>query len=144
MNSESLHHDHSLCWNCEEIVHPQASQCPYCRAQMKHATKATHVVTAGDKITPLPTPQIAQETHASSSRSLDSKAASFGNTILSICLLFGGCNLLFLGILVGLFSRNGSFTLNWPEAHWPLYFGAGLSAIAFGLIALKSIDQKQE
>ena len=79
-------------------------------------------------------------THASK----EEDSSSRGNPILSLLFLFGGCNLLFLGILVGLFSRDGFFTISWPEHHWPLYFGAGLSALAFGFIALRTLDPSKE
>jgi len=141
MTSEPVRHDQTLCWNCEEVVHTHASQCPYCKVQLKHSTKATHVVSSGDKITPLPAALPQAE---SSFPSPKEESHALGNTILSICLLFGGCNLLFLGILVGLFSRNGTFSLSWAEAHWPIYFGAGIAFVAFGLIAMSAIDQKKE
>lgn len=142
MTSEPLRYDQTLCWNCEEAVHILASQCPYCHATMKHGPKTTHMVSSGDKITPLP-PIPSMDPTAHSSKE-DEPSSCLGNMILSLLLLFGGCNLLFLGILVGLFSRDGFFTISWAETHWPLYFGAGLSALAFGLIALRTFDSKKE
>jgi hypothetical protein len=109
---------------------------------MKHATKATHAVSSCDKITPLPTATLGEQSlHLQKE---EARNSSLSSTLFSIVLLFAGCNLLFLGILVGLFSRDGSFTLNWPEAHWPIYFGSGLSFLAFGCIALKALDPKKE
>ena len=135
--------DQTLCWNCEEIVHTFTSQCPYCHANQKSSAKPSLDLSSQEKITQLPTSQPLLHQHQEEERA-EQRTLSIGKTILSIVFLFGGCNLLFLAILVGLFSRDGLFTLAWPENHWPAYFGTGLSLVVLGCILVSAIDSKNE
>lgn len=129
--------DQLLCWNCEEIVHTSALSCPYCNASLKN-TITTSGISTHSKITQLIPTQ--EKTLPQESPSKE-PVITTGPALATICLLFGGCNILFLGILIALFSREGSFSLSWPEAHWPAYFGLGIALTAFGLMTLKKVEQ---
>lgn len=143
---EHFAQDQMACPNCEEIIHSHALQCPYCESQIKQPLHEAQTPSQSEKITPLlnhispnnpyrPAYSVYEEP-------APTKEGSVGSTILSLCLLFGGCNFVFLGLLIGLFSKNGYFTLNWSEVHWPLYFGAGIALTTLGLCALKNVEPK--
>lgn len=134
--------DQTICWNCEELVHISASSCPYCNSTLKRQQKTSSSTLSNEKITPLVAPTSTQ-LPKEDSFSFEEPKESLSSPFLSSFFLFGGCNLLFLGILVGLFSKDGYFTLSWKEAYWPAYFGCGIALTTLGLLALQSIGTKK-
>ena len=136
LSKEHIAHDQLLCSNCEEIVHISASSCPYCNASLQPKNTLSSI--SGSKITSLISSDspVTAEKHPTSQPKTDSSSA-----VLSLLLLLGGCNVLFLGILIALFSKEGSFSLQWPEQHWPVYFGMGIALTSFGIFTLKQVEK---
>lgn len=144
---EQTVHNQLPCWNCEEIVHVSASSCPYCNAALHHAKTSvpasTHIPTSNSKNTNSKITQLIPTQAPLAPHDLNEPhpIPKTGPAILSLFLLLAGCNILFLGILIALFSRDGSFSLQWAEQHWPAYFGLGIALTAFGLFTLRQVEK---
>lgn len=131
----SSHEDGQLtCWNCEELVHRSALYCPYCNADLrKHvplhtdSPKAQTVVSDYAK-------------HCLKSSQLKNSKNSSHSAIWFIATLFfmlAGTTFLLLSVIIGTFSKAGSFIISWPERNWLPYLGLGIALVSFGLFLMQ-------
>jgi hypothetical protein len=132
---EPLAEEQVVCWNCEELVHESALQCPYCNIELHKHQLEKPVTTASTKITPItpytPTPNEQQQSIP--------KSGSTFSFICSLFLFLGGSAFLFLSAMVFFFAQDGFFTICWPQHTWSAFLGLGMAAVAFGTLFFQRV-----
>lgn len=128
-----------LCWHCEEPVHRYATRCPYCQKSLEHAPAAEN----SSKITSLPSFDIHEEQKIEPQEIAHEQTfgAEVGNVLLSLFTLLSGSFFFFFGLLILLFSKNGTFTLEWKASSWPFFVLSALVLLVTGLWSLSKVDK---
>lgn len=135
-----------LCWNCEEVVHEYAARCPYCSKDLTNSQKPSSVPT----IQSLPTEKISPihpiATPIQEQEKVEEEQPSLlpdGFTVLvSLAALLAGSFFLFFGVVIKLFSVNGSFVLEWKASSWPYFVLSSLVLLVLGLYTLSKLDKE--
>ena len=139
---ESLVDEQVVCWNCEEMVHESALQCPYCNVELqKHVLQKAFSPTP--KITPITQYAAVQETIPQQQHE-HSETGSTAAFIVSLFLFLGGSAFLFLATMVFFFSQNGSFTISWPSHIASAFLGLGMASVAFGTLFFQRLSSASE
>lgn len=134
---EPLVEEQVLCWNCEEMVHESALQCPYCNIELrKHALQKASPVSA--KITPI-TPYAVKQ-NASVEQQEQPQSGSMFAFISSLFLFLSGSAFLFLAAMVFFFAQDGFFTITWPRHMASAFLGLGMAFVAFGTLFLQRVS----
>lgn len=146
------------CWNCEEIVHRSATECPYCRKGLAvfQESQQDEVEATLYKI---PTTQAVLPTAHSfySQKGSESKTSESVETsqlqyevestisplllISSILLTTMAGGLLLLSGLILLFSDGISLTLEWSHSSWIPLGGCGLILGGLASMVLQKIQE---
>ena len=127
----------TVCWNCEETVHPDALFCPYCNADMrKHAT--LHVK-ASKEVQEVPSQTYLPVVDDAKTKRTD--LFSYFPLILFFMLI--GSALFFLGICIYIFAKDGVLTISWQEKSSLSFLGLGVAFMAFGGFLLQ-MESKEE
>ena len=61
--------------------------------------------------------------------------------LISLAALLAASFFFFFGIIIKLFSTNGSFVLEWNMSSWPYFVGSSLVLLCLGLYALSNLDR---
>lgn len=147
-----------LCWNCEASVSVTAEVCPYCGVSVVPATLdgTGHVLpykmsSANDKA--IPPPPYAQEDQEDKDESaeqsseddeeVDVPVDQFKNILLALLLLLGGSIFFLFGLMLVLFSQNGTFTLQWDSSYWYIYSALSLPLLFIGWRVLLKLDEEK-
>jgi hypothetical protein len=134
---ESLLDEQVVCWNCEEMVHESALQCPYCSVELrKHELQKATLSTP--KITPIEqytTTQCAPKPHREQQRS-----GSMVSFVFSLSFFLGGSAFLFLAAMIFFFSQEGVFAICWPKHNAFAFLGLGMAALSFGTLFLQNVQ----
>ncbi len=133
-----------MCWNCEEVVHAYAVRCPYCNKDMAANAKATGPV---EKISPIQpvTPSPVVVLHEVKLEEVNPETGFLQDAftvLLSLAALLAGSFFFFFGVIIKLFSKNGSFVLEWNASSWPYFVASALVLLALGLYTLSKLDQE--
>ena len=172
MNTTNANNTQVLCWNCEEVVHRYAAECPYCRKKLGQGgdkeiiqkpqgaldSLSSYSDTTFQKIQPL---QFQEENYTSAESmpmggielneasaevshevimASSSLLAIFTYQVLPVIFLIAGSFFFLFGVLIRLFSINGSFTLSWNQGAWPYFvFPAAIISIA-GFLLFPRLD----
>ncbi len=130
-----------FCNNCEEIVHAYAVRCPYCHKDLDHgpsdkiAQITTQQVPLASTVVSMPTPeQMIQE-------EAPSVIPEAFTILISLASLLAASFFFFFGVIIKLFSTNGSFILEWNVGCWPYFVGSSLVLLALGLYTLSNLEQ---
>ena len=130
-----------FCNNCEEIVHAYAVRCPYCNKDLDHgpsdkiAQISPHPAPLSTSIAPMPQAEPLLQEEAPS-------AIPEAFTILiSLASLLAASFFFFFGVIIKLFSTNGTFILEWNVGCWPYFVGSSLVLLALGLYTLSNLEQ---
>ena len=140
----NLNSSQIFCSHCEEVVHAYAVRCPYCHKDLDHAPasdKIAQITTihapaamAASPVVPMPSEQVISEEEPS--------RLPEGFTILiSLASLLAASFFFFFGIIIKLFSTNGSFVLEWNVSCWPYFVGSSLVLLALGLYSLSNLEE---
>lgn len=150
-----------LCWNCEGNVARDIDNCPYCGVYL-HATEVEEdsawnpsYSSASHETEEIPSPlyqikpeaeEDAQEQEASI-MSDDSKPLVWGSLfeqlkqdILPILFLMMGSIFFLFGVVLLLFSQNGTFTLQWQESDGLYFLIFAIPLIGFGWMFLQQLN----
>lgn len=135
-----------LCWNCEEVVHEYAARCPYCSKDLTNAQKSPTLPNlqsiSSEKISPIlpmATPTREQE---KVEEELPSLLPDGFTVLVSLAALLAGSFFLFFGVVIKLFSVNGSFVLEWKASSWPYFVLSSLVLLVLGLYTLSKLDKE--
>lgn len=142
---EPLESEQVLCWNCEEMVHESALQCPYCNIELrKHSLqKAPSESYKTQKITPISQYTVSHSVPQKQPL-LEKKADSSFAFVCSLLLFLTGSSFLLLATFISFFSKEGFFTISWQEHSWSAFLGLGMAAIAFGTLFFQRISTTSE
>lgn len=148
-----------LCWNCEGNVAKTIDNCPYCGVYL-HAQELEENSTWNPSYSPnskmeeIPSPlyQIQSEDEeiqeqqddplASNSKSLDWSALfeQLKQDIFPTLFLMMGSIFFLFGVVLLLFSQNGTFTLQWQESDGLYFLLFALPLVGFGWMYLQRLD----
>ena len=140
---EPLLDEQVVCWNCEEMVHESALQCPYCNVDLRKHAPQKASLSSTPKITPI-NPYVVAAQNVPQPVQGDQKSGSALSCILSLFLFLGGSAFLFLAMIVFFFSENGSFTISWQQHSASAFLGLGMAAVAFGMLLFQGIDDSSK
>jgi hypothetical protein len=128
-----------LCWRCEEIVHHEAHECPYCHAEMKK--HLLQPVSSQEKITQIPFQKDLPLERVSNT---PHPLLETLRLIFSLIFLLGGSTLFFLAIMIALFSKDGALVISWKTESWAAFFGLGIALLSFGVLCLQKPTSSEE
>lgn len=148
-----------LCWNCEGNVAREMDNCPYCGVYVHSielegaaSWNIPYPTPKADKNEEVPTPLYKiydandPESTERRSESLESIyeeepiANQIKRDVLPILLLMSGSIFFLFGIVLLLFSQNGTLTLQWDSSNWPYFLALSIPAVFFGWRYLNQID----
>jgi hypothetical protein len=135
---EPLVEEQVVCWNCEELVHESALQCPYCNIEL-HKHTLEKPAAPSTKITPI-TPYTATQNEP---QSLPKSESTF-SFVCSLFLFLTGSAFLFLAAMVFFFAQDGFFTICWPQHTSSAFLGLGMAAVAFGTLFFQRVSGSSE
>ncbi len=136
-----------LCWNCEGNVSRQIDNCPFCGVYL-HAAEdeseerwnpsfqsrpqideenSNHPI----PFSPLQDP-IDQPDTSLNDFSPPSIYSQIRHEILPILLLMSGSVFFLFGVILLLFSQNGTLVLQWNGNHWPYFLIASIPSLIVG------------
>ncbi len=128
-----------FCTNCEEIVHAYAVRCPYC-------SKDLNPPISSDKITPihdaLPSSVVAMPQAVEVEEEAPSNLPEGFTVLVSLAALLAASFFFFFGVIIKLFSINGTFTLEWKASSWPYFVGSSLVLLLLGLFTLSKLERE--
>lgn len=153
-----------LCWNCEGNVSRQIDNCPYCGVYL-HAEELEeegfwHPSRQSSKYqeleqeqeqdpTPSPLYQITPEVEETTAthpkiEELELKAhlVSFEQLkqdVFPTLFLMSGSVFFLFGVILLLFSQEGSLTLQWNGNHWIYFLALGIPFLCYGWKCLQQI-----
>lgn len=143
-----------LCWNCEGRVALAEENCPYCGVYLSSSTlinqqdeSSTHIApyhSSSDKSIPVsPYSQGNREEEAITEETTDPTQEEALNpnqksNLLSLVLLLAGSIFLVFGLILLIFSREGTLTLQWNASYWFVYLGAAVLLLFSGWRSLKN------
>ena len=148
-----------LCWNCEGNIAKEIDNCPYCGVYVhspdldeNSGWNIPYVNNSKREEIPSPLYQIHGENDLESEDSSDkvgetsqapSMALQFKEDILPVLLLMSGSIFFLFGIVLFLFSDNGTLTLQWNGNQWPYFLLLSLPCVYFGWKYLLQMDQDE-
>jgi len=134
----NLNSSQILCWNCEEIVHAYVARCPYCSKDV--LPPQSEKIAQIHPVNPMPiAPPPVQEQVVEEERA--SLLPDAFTVLVSLAALLAGSFFLFFGVIIKLFSVNGSFVLEWNASSWPYFVCSSLVLLTLGLYTLSKLDK---
>jgi hypothetical protein len=146
-----------VCPHCEELVHRYAASCPYCQKDIVHASLEEKASTSNNpfadvhtksfgKIEALPNigmPECEKrEEPLQQEQALDGAfIQQAGHVLLSLFSLLAGSFFFFFGLLLVLFSENGTFSLEWKASSWPYFIFSAMFLLLTGLWSVSKIEK---
>ncbi|MCB1111290.1 MAG: zinc ribbon domain-containing protein [Chlamydiia bacterium] len=139
-----------LCWNCEGSVTFEEENCPYCGVYLSPSSPSDFNDASGlmppyridddAEEEELPPPPYKQD-EVSEAESIEEADGSgdLRAVVIPLSLLLSGSVFFLFGLVLLLFSNNGTFTLSWSTAFWYVYFAAGVVMLFFGWRALHAL-----
>jgi hypothetical protein len=147
-----------LCWNCEGNIAKDIDNCPYCGVYL-HADEVieedstwnpSYLPTSKTEEIPSPLYQIKPEIEQNLKEDVikgESKTLSWSNLytqlkrdIFPILFLMMGSVFFLFGVVLLLFSQNGTFTLQWKENDGLYFLLFAIPLIGFGWMFLQQLD----
>lgn len=156
-----------LCWNCEGNVARNIDNCPYCGVYLQaaegeeesdwnpsyrptsHTTEDIPSPLYQVKPTSLINAPLSEQEEAevtSDSKSLVGKAIfnQLKQDVFPILFLMMGSIFFLFGVVLLLFSQNGTFTLQWKESHGLYFLIFALPLIGFGWMFLQQLNHAND
>jgi hypothetical protein len=149
-----------LCWNCEGNVAKDIDNCPYCgvylhAAELEEASpwNPSYRPSADEEDIPSPLYQIkpqveedseeAEATNDSKSMSWDHLFSQLKHDVFPILFLMMGSVFFLFGIVLLLFSQNGTFTLQWKESDGLYFLLFAVPLIGFGWMYFQRLEANE-
>ena len=157
-----------LCWNCEGNVSRQADNCPYCgvylhRENDDHDEEYDEI--EEEDITPpyqpeptnskqmdpiIPTPPYAAQESPTAPEAYIQQAAKpllqlssgWKAVVFPLTFLLAGSVFLLFGLILFLFSQNGTLTLQWNGEYWYAYLLVALPLLYLGWNTLQNLSDE--
>lgn len=131
--------DKRLCWNCDGCVPFELTQCPYCGVQIE---------TDNVEDDPKTTPEVATAEYSFSAtdeewdmaiekKEENQEETSERKISTSLLLILPGATFALFGLLLLLFSKNGTLILHWKTSVAYFYFFGAALLLALGWRMLK-------
>ncbi len=147
-----------LCWNCEGRVSLAEENCPYCAVYLGPAPDENgeskdilappyRIVESEEEnipASPYALKKEDQEQEESEETDLSYAKTDVKEVVLPLGLLSSGTLFLLFGLVLWMFSENGTFTLTWNGDYWYYYLILSLPLLFFGWRALKKFEMGQE
>ena len=145
-----------LCWNCEGNIVCDIDNCPYCGVyvhspELDEINNWTASYTTEDKTEEIPSPFYQLHPEQENSDKLDetvdnslissSLIYQLKNDVFPTLLLMSGSIFFLFGIVLLLFSHNGTLTLQWNSNLWPYLLVGAVACVIFGWRLLLRADQ---
>ena len=129
-----------FCTNCEEIVHAYAVRCPYCHKDLDHShSDKIALITA--QTAPVASPVVPMPTEQAIPDEAPSRLPEAFTILISLASLLAASFFFFFGVIIKLFSTNGTFVLEWNVGCWPYFVGSSLVLLCLGLYTLSNLEQ---
>ncbi|WP_068468648.1 hypothetical protein [Candidatus Protochlamydia phocaeensis] len=152
-----------LCWNCDGNVSKEIDNCPYCgvylHAGQEEEDASSWGFSSSSKKEEIPAPlyqvngDIANSTLSSKSEEEDEEAsvspasltlAQLKQDVFPLLLLMFGSVFFLFGIILLLFSQNGTLTLQWDSHYWPFFLLLSFPAIYLGWRFLHQMESEED
>lgn len=141
-----------LCWNCEGRVAQVDENCPFCGVYLSSSSlinqqdeSSTHIAPyrpSTDKTIPAsPYGNKEEEAKDEESSEIMQEEALNPNqrsNLLSFTLLLAGSVFLVFGLILLIFSRQGTLTLQWNASYWFAYLGLAIVLLFSGWRSLQN------
>ena len=121
-----------LCHNCEGGIDLDVIVCPYCAADLR-IEKTLQPKAAPAQVVPPLYPQ-AQEPIEETQEAAPIQQSN--PSLVPHLLLASGAQIFMLGLLLILFSHDGTLVLKWNARYWVFYIAASLPLLIFGYRSL--------
>lgn len=149
-----------LCWNCEGNVSREMDNCPYCGVYV-HSLEQEGIggwnvpyptpSTSDSEEVPSPLYKLHETTEAEDQVDLDESSYpsesiyhQLKKDVLPILLLMSGSLFFLFGIVLLLFSNNGTLTLQWNGNHWPYFLFVSLPCVYLGWKYLIQMESNKD
>lgn len=154
-----------LCWNCEGNVAKDIDNCPYCGVYLHAAEIEENSIwnpayrpKIDEKNIPSPLYQIQSESHRdddldpeeqlessllsdeSKSIKLNDVLSQLKHDVFPILFLMMGSIFFLFGVVLLLFSQNGTLTLQWQESDGIYFLALALPLVGFGWMYFHRLD----
>lgn len=129
-----------FCTNCEEVIHAYAVRCPYCHKDIKPVEPSDKIAPIVEELVPSPIVPISQQQEAV--QDAPSNLPETFTILVSLASLLAGSFFFFFGVIIKLFSTNGTFVLEWNVGCWPYFVGFSLILLALGFYTLSNLDRE--
>jgi len=127
--AQELLDEQVVCWNCEEVVHESAIQCPYCYVEVsKRAIER----------------RLTSDAFQEEAEAVEGTGSGVFSFVFSLFFLLSGSAMFFLSVIIACFSKGGEFTLSWSEQSWTAFLGLGMTFLALGTIFLQNLPSASE
>ncbi len=137
----NLNSSQIFCNNCEEVVHAYAVRCPYCHKDLNH-TPSDKIAQIHTESTPLASPVVPLPPEQALEEEEPSSLPEAFTILISLASLLAASFFFFFGVIIKLFSVNGSFVLEWNVNCWPYFVGSSLVLLALGLYTLSNLERE--
>ncbi|MEC7838977.1 MAG: hypothetical protein VX777_02935 [Chlamydiota bacterium] len=150
-----------LCWNCEGSVGFTEEHCPFCGVYLSPSPSAQEPINQQNSYSPPyvmeteePESDVPQSPYQDSHQQFSQEAVvreksqlpsilpsdQMRQILFPLGLLLAGSGFFLFGLVLFLFSNNGSFTLQWNADNWYYYLVLSVAMLFFGWRALNEID----
>lgn len=136
-----------LCWNCEGRVGFDQEHCPFCGVYLSPSTAADADIDNEENQNfvneHLNTDESLQENQSEEIISNEGSQNSCSQTqqiLLPLALLLGGTTFFLFGLILYLFSQEGTFTLQWNAHYWYWYLTVSIGMLFTGWRTLHQVD----
>lgn len=146
-----------LCWNCEGRVSLEEENCPYCAVYLGPApgekgeqdilAPPYRLVDSDEEEQKVPeSPYAMENDQVEENESIDFTPArkDFNQIVLPLSLLSAGTLFFLFGLILWLFSVDGTFTLTWNAHYWYVYSALALLMLFIGWKVLKNFEGADE
>lgn len=151
-----------LCWNCEGNVSRELDNCPYCGVyvhplELEGESDWNPTYHPSSKTEEIPSPlyridskNSSNEEEAESSDSIDEEERTLPlshllnklkQDLFPLLFLLMGSGFFLFGIILLLFSQNGTFTLQWPSENGYYFFFVSIPLLFFGWKFLQALEE---
>lgn len=143
-----------LCWNCEGRVSFSVENCPFCGVYLSSSSlinqqdeSSTHIPpyrTSSDKSIPASPYNMNDDEEIKTEDSNEDIQEEALNTnqksnLLPFILLLAGSVFLVFGLILLIFSRQGTLTLQWDASYWFVYLGMAVVLLFVGWRSLQNL-----
>lgn len=156
-----------LCWNCEGSVAKQIDNCPYCgvylhgtepeeaniwnpsytpsidKESISNITTPFYSSAKNETIEELPTENETQEESKTSPKDYNLLLTQLKKDFLPIFFLMSGSIFLLFGLVLFLFSSNGTFTLQWNGDNWIYFLVLSIPFLLLGWSFLQKLGTEE-